>query len=127
MLEPLYTAFARYRLPDGLQVCEQCGPEWTAQDIRSTPLRSLSLPQLEAIHLISLDHNDFRHFFPRLIELLLADPAPVFAFAWPDCEAGCRRGRNPNARPYTTSSTVSGKTCWPVTRPSWATSPTVRP
>ena len=80
MLEPLYTAFARYRLPDGLQVCEQCGPEWTAQDIRSTPLRSLSLPQLEAIRLMSLDDNDFRHFFPRLIELLLADPATVFAF-----------------------------------------------
>jgi hypothetical protein len=80
MLEPLYTALARYRLPDDRQVCEQCGPEWTARDIRSTPLRSLSLPQLEAIHLMSLDDNDFRHLFPRLIELLLADPAPVFAF-----------------------------------------------
>jgi len=80
MLERLYAAFARYRLPADLEVCEQCGPEWTAQDIRSTPLRSLSLPQLETIHLMSLDDNDFRHFFPRLIELLLADPAPVFAF-----------------------------------------------
>jgi hypothetical protein len=80
MLERLYTVFAGYRLPADLQVCEQCGPEWTAQDIRSTPLRSLSLLQLEAFHLMSLDDNDFRHFFPRLIELLLADPAPVFAF-----------------------------------------------
>ena len=73
MLERLYAAFAHYRLPADLEVCEQCGPEWTVQDIRSTPLRSLSLLQLEAIHLMSLDDNDFRHFFPRLIELLLAD------------------------------------------------------
>jgi hypothetical protein len=80
MLELLYTAFACYRLPDDLQVCEQCGPEWTAQDIRSSPLRSLSLLQLEAIHLMSLDDNGFRHFFRRSIELLLTDPAPVFAF-----------------------------------------------
>jgi hypothetical protein len=83
MLERLYAAFAPYRLPADLEVCEQCGPEWTVQDIRSTPLRSLSLLQLEAIHVMSLDDNDFsgfRHLFPRLIELLLADPAPVFAF-----------------------------------------------
>jgi hypothetical protein len=80
MPERLYAAFAGYRLPTDLEVCEQCGPEWTAQDIRSTPLRSLSLLQLEAIHVMSLDDNDFRHFFPRLVELLLTDPAPVFAF-----------------------------------------------
>jgi len=61
-------------------VCEQCGPEWTARDIRSTPLRSLSLPQLEAIHLMSLDDNAFRYFVPRLIDLLLGEKAPVFAF-----------------------------------------------
>lgn len=91
MLDRLYAAFACYRLPADVEVCEQCGPEWTAQDIRSTPLRSLSLPQLEAIHVMAMDDNDFRHFFPRLIELLLADPAPVFAF-----DLGRLRGRVPS-------------------------------
>lgn len=83
MLDSLYAAFGRHRLPADLTVCEQCGPEWTTRDIRSTPLRALSLPQLEAIHVMSLDDGDsgaFRHFFPRLIELLLAEKGPVFAF-----------------------------------------------
>lgn len=76
----LYETFARYRLPDGLQVCEQCGPEWTAADFRTTALRSLTLAQLEAVHVMSLDDNGFRYFFPRLVELLASQPSPVFAF-----------------------------------------------
>jgi hypothetical protein len=91
MLERLYTTFGRYRLPEDLEVCEQCGPEWTVEGIRSAPLQSLSLLQLEALHLMSLDDNGFRHFFPRLIELLLADPAPVFAF-----DLARLRGRMPS-------------------------------
>ncbi|MBB3605061.1 hypothetical protein FHT40_004745 [Mycolicibacterium sp. BK556] len=77
---PLYTAFARYPLPRELAICEQCGPQWSIDDIRSTPLRSLSLPQLEALHVMSLSDDHFRHFFPRLIELLADEKAPVFAF-----------------------------------------------
>jgi hypothetical protein len=77
---PLYTTFARYPLPGELEVCAQCGPEWSAGDIRRTPLRALSLPQLEALHVMSLSDDHFRHFFPRLIELLLDETAPVFAF-----------------------------------------------
>ncbi|MGY4654164.1 hypothetical protein [Mycobacterium sp. URHB0021] len=44
--------------------CPQCGPEWSAEDIRSAPLRSLNLAQLVAIHLMSLDDDSLRHFFP---------------------------------------------------------------
>lgn len=91
MIERLYTAFAGYGLPADLQVCEQCGPQWSAADIRSTPLRSLSLPQLEGVHVMSLEDNDFRYFFPRLVELLLAEDGPVFAF----CLAALR-GRVPS-------------------------------
>lgn len=80
VVDRLYTTFGRYPLPGDLEVCEQCGPEWSVDDFRSTPLRSLSLLQLEAVHVMSLDDNGFRHFFPRLVELLLDDPAPVFAF-----------------------------------------------
>lgn len=79
-VEDLYLRFDRYPLPRSLTVCEQCGPEWSAADIRSTPLRSLTLVQLEALHVMSLRDDEFRHFFPRLIESLLAEPSPVFAF-----------------------------------------------
>jgi hypothetical protein len=61
-------------------VCEQCGPQWSAADIRATPLRSLSLPQLVAVHVMSLDDNALRRFFPRLMELMLQTPSPVFDF-----------------------------------------------
>ncbi|AKK25878.1 hypothetical protein [Mycobacterium sp. EPa45] len=79
-VEDLYAGFAKYPLPRAVEVCEQCGPQWSAADIRSTPLRSLSLLQLEALHVMSLDDDDFRHFFPRLIEALLEEQSPVFAF-----------------------------------------------
>lgn len=79
-VENLYVCFARYPTPRNLTVCEQCGPEWSAADITSTPLRSLSLAQLEALHVMSLSDDDFRYYFPRLIEALLAEKAPVFAF-----------------------------------------------
>lgn len=94
-VEDLYTRFSGYPLPRTLAVCEQCGPEWSAADI--PPLRSISLSQLEALHLMSLEDDDFRHFFPRLIELLIAEKSPVFAFdlsrlrgrvpSWPAPEA----------------------------------------
>ncbi|GAY14778.1 hypothetical protein [Mycobacterium sp. shizuoka-1] len=97
MIERLYAAFAGYGFPAGLQVCEQCGPQWSAAEIRATPLRSLSLMQLEAVHVMSLGDNDFRYFFPRLIDALLAEPSPVFAFdlrglrrrvpSWPAAES----------------------------------------
>ena len=75
---------AAYRCPDPLWVCEQCGPEWSADDIRATPLRSVSLPQLVAIHVMSLDDDGLRHFVPRLMELMLGTAAPVFDFRLAD-------------------------------------------
>lgn len=81
IVELLYEQFACFECPAQLWVCEQCGPEWSSADIRRAPLRSLSLLQLEAIHLMSLDDNAFRHFFPRMIELLLIEDSPVFAFS----------------------------------------------
>jgi hypothetical protein len=79
-VELIYRRFAGYSLPANLWVCEQCGPEWTAESIRATPLRSLSLPQLTAVHVMSLDDDALRHFFPRLMELMLNTPTPVFDF-----------------------------------------------
>ncbi len=81
IVERLYEQFARYDRPTELWVCEQCAPEWTSAELGRVPLRTLSLMHLEAIHVMSLDDNDFRHFFPRLIELLLLEDSPVFAFS----------------------------------------------
>jgi hypothetical protein len=79
-VERVYERFAGYACPSDLWVCEQCGPEWSLEDIRTTPVRSLSLPQLVAIHVMSLDDDGLRHFFPRLMELMLHTPSPVFDF-----------------------------------------------
>lgn len=96
-VERLYETFAPYPLPADLAVCEQCGPQWSVTDLRKTSLRSLSLLQLEAVHVIALDDNGLRHFFPRLIELLRGEHSPAFAFdlsrlkgrmpSWPQPEA----------------------------------------
>ncbi|MGO4441917.1 hypothetical protein AB4Z42_01030 [Mycobacterium sp. 2YAF39] len=83
-VEEMYELLARYPVPADIWVCEQCGPEWTAESIRAAPLRSLSLPQLTALHVMSLDDDSLRHFFPRLMELMLTTPAPVFDFRLAD-------------------------------------------
>jgi hypothetical protein len=80
-VERLYKQFEGYPFPRNLSVCDQCGPEWSIEDIASTPLRSLSGWQLDAVHVLSLDDDALRHFFPRLVELLLLDPYQSFDFA----------------------------------------------
>jgi hypothetical protein len=99
-VEESYRRFAGYSLPANLWVCEQCGPEWTAESIRATPLRSVSLPQLTAVHVMSLDDDSLRHFFPRLMELMLNTPAPVFDFRLADLKfrlpSGSRTSRRPS-------------------------------
>jgi hypothetical protein len=80
----MYERFAGYACPADLSVCEQCGPEWSAGGIRATPLRALSLPQLVAVHVMSLDDDGLRHFFPRLMELMLQTASPVFDFRLAD-------------------------------------------
>ncbi len=83
-LERLYRQFSVYPCPADLEVCEQCGPEWSADDIRGTPLRSVSLPQLCAVHVMSLDDDALRHFFPRVMDVLLHTDSPVFDFRLAD-------------------------------------------
>jgi hypothetical protein len=80
-VDRLYKHFEGYPFPRNLSVCDQCGrPEWSVDDIASTPLRSLSGWQLDAVHVLSLDDDALRHFFPRLVELLLIDPYQSFDF-----------------------------------------------
>lgn len=77
-LDRLYATFAGYPCPRQVWVCSQCGPEWSADDIRATPLRALTGAQLEALHITSLDDDSLRHFFPRLLEVLMTEPKPAF-------------------------------------------------
>lgn len=83
-IEQIYETFCGYPFPESLSVCEQCGPQWSIEDIRAAPSRALTLPQLVAVHVMSLDDDALRHFFPRLMELMLATPAPVFDFRMSD-------------------------------------------
>jgi hypothetical protein len=86
-VERIYRQFARYPLPANIWVCEQCGPEWSAASIRATPLRSVSLPQLVTLHVMTLDDDSLRHFFPRLMEVMLQTQAPVFDFRLHDLKS----------------------------------------
>jgi hypothetical protein len=86
-IELIYRQFARYPLPANIWVCEQCGPRWSADSIRATPLRTLSLEQLSAVHVMALDDDSLRHFFPRLIEVMLQTDAPVFDFRLADLKS----------------------------------------
>jgi hypothetical protein len=83
-VDRIYQQFGGYPCPPDLWVCPQCGPQWSAEEIRSTPPRSVSLPQLGAIHVTALDDDALRHFFPRLMELLLLTSGPVFDFRLAD-------------------------------------------
>jgi hypothetical protein len=85
-LERLYRQFSVYPAPE-VWVCEQCGPEWSAAEIGATPLRSLSLPQLVAVHVMALDDDALRYYFPRLMELMLQTPSPVFDFRLADLKS----------------------------------------
>lgn len=76
----VYRQFSAYPCPASPWVCEQCGPQWSADDIRATPLRKLSLPQLVAVHVMAADDDALRYYFPRLMELMLEMQAPVFDF-----------------------------------------------
>ncbi|MFJ9371677.1 hypothetical protein ACIRRA_45895, partial [Nocardia sp. NPDC101769] len=65
-------------VPSHLKPCPQCAPEWSAADARAVPLRALSGPQLAALHVTSLDDDGFRHFLPRVLEVVLLVPSPTF-------------------------------------------------
>ncbi|KKC06543.1 hypothetical protein [Mycobacterium nebraskense] len=79
-LERMYMRFAGNPFPRNVMVCPRCGPEWSTEGIASTSPRALSGRQLDALHVVSLDDTALRHFFPRLVELLLLEPAPPFDF-----------------------------------------------
>jgi hypothetical protein len=100
-LEYVYDVFDRYPAPERPWICTQCAPDLTAADLARTPLREMSFAHLDAVHVMSLDDDALRHYLPRLAELLLRTPAPVFDFrpaelkqrigGWPEPERAAVR------------------------------------
>lgn len=76
-LENLYLTFREYALRPHIEACEHCTDEADQQVLRSKPLRELSASDLshfanDAINLFGNTY-DFKHFLPRLFELLASD------------------------------------------------------
>jgi hypothetical protein len=103
-IEALYAAFAAYPRFDGYLDCTHCVPEAQQDALRPVALRALT-PELlrPVVYNAGVgtfgEVDDYRHFLPRLLELLLRDEDPALeagillaglrlykAEAWPAAE-----------------------------------------
>jgi hypothetical protein len=84
--EKLYSVFSRYPLKPHIDGCPCCVHEEDQALIRSLPLRQLTAEDLGRYAYKALftwgDVDDFRHFLPRLLELVAGYPP----FGWIDAE-----------------------------------------
>jgi hypothetical protein len=75
-VESLYQVFGRYPLPARIDYCDHCVTPDQAAALHRVPLRELSGDQLGTYAWKSFstwgDLPDFKHFLPRLLELLTA-------------------------------------------------------
>lgn len=100
-LERLYEIFSRYPLLDNSEVCEHCVAPEVLESIHAVPLRQLSASALGhyAWNVSTWGEiEDFKHYLPRLLELLISEEldgvhAPVLMgwlgvhwHAWPQDE-----------------------------------------
>jgi hypothetical protein len=76
-VENLYTAFSRYPLRKHVEGCPCCVNEADKNRLESKPLRQLTSSDLGRYAFKAMttwgDKNDFRHFLPRIFELLVSD------------------------------------------------------
>ncbi|MEZ0075372.1 hypothetical protein [Planotetraspora sp. GP83] len=84
-LDGLYVAFSRYTLPAKTQVCDHCVSPEDVQAARSAPLRMLTASALDAYawNAVSTwgDMEEFKHYLPRLLELLILEELDGTLFA----------------------------------------------
>lgn len=81
-VERLYAAFARYPLGDAIDCCPHCNRAQAIRLLYRAPLRALNADDLRIYAFCAIttigDSGDFRHFLPRVLELLpsesLVDP-----------------------------------------------------
>ncbi|MEU6424426.1 hypothetical protein ABZ860_00910 [Microbispora sp. NPDC046973] len=76
-LGALYGAFSRYPLPAKTDACEHCVSAERVRAARAAPLRMLSASALEPYAWNGLytwgDVEEFKHYLPRLLELLILE------------------------------------------------------
>ncbi|GAA3143053.1 hypothetical protein GCM10010466_37540 [Planomonospora alba] len=84
-LDTLYAAFSRYPLPVKTEVCDHCVSDEQVRATRAAPLRMLTATALGpyAGHALSTwgDLDEFKHFLPRLLELLILEELDGFFHA----------------------------------------------
>lgn len=74
-IELLYSTFAGYRLRDRIKACPCCRGERATYALHTKALRDLTAEDLEMYAFRAMttigDLDDFRHFLPRILELVL--------------------------------------------------------
>lgn len=74
-IEGLYRAFGRYPTPQRLECCDHCRDERDYQGLLTTPLRQLDADDLDLFVATALstcgDLDDFKHYLPRILELMV--------------------------------------------------------
>lgn len=108
-LDALYEAFAAYPLKERIDSCPHCQLDAAERRLHLRPLREMTWSDLGIYSFRAMttfgDEEDFKHFFPRLVELYVLDHrgAPyslsmVFGkladatwTAWPPGEVGAIR------------------------------------
>ena len=73
-VERLYVTFERYPHPDPLVGCPCCWDRHDSERLQAKPLRKLTTADLVGYLWSAMttvgDENDFRHFLPRILDLL---------------------------------------------------------
>lgn len=89
-IEGLYTAFSEYPLPEDTMPCDGCHPADADELLHAAPLRELQWKHISGYAIEALlvwgDLDCYRHFLPRIFELVLTagewpntpDPESVF-------------------------------------------------
>lgn len=76
-IEALYRAFSNYPLHKHVEGCPCCIAESDKMLLESKPLRQLSSSDLSRYSFKAMttwgDKNDFRHFLPRIFELVVSE------------------------------------------------------
>jgi hypothetical protein len=82
-IERLYDVFERYPLKDKIDACDHCVDPEDHERLRSKPLRELSVDDLEKYSFKAMttwgEAEDFKHFLPRLFELIASDQGGFIA------------------------------------------------
>ena len=91
-IEELYRVFEGYRLSANTDPCPCCHSPEEDRRLRSKPLRNLSSEDLWQYTTDALytwgGENEFKHFLPRILELLTLVGEPSSVFVDPECVLG---------------------------------------